>query len=303
MEEYVIYTYGGGDLLFQVFDAIGRIFRSNSDYLTPVGQLGMTVGALYAGGRAIMGGDVFGFAKSYMLPSMVAFLLLFSPKTTVWIKDEVAMNAPKKVDNIPFGISFITSLGSTMAHSLSKLLEENMMPADMNVSGTRTGILYGAKAVAKLRDVQIANPVLLRNTKEYMRQCYMRPYIMGNFGGRREAAQKSKDILSYLHENPAKCFGIKPIYSNGEVGKFMTCTNASGFIKQQIANHAKEPVWMGRLASSLGLATNNREAVNQRLKAMTSGTLEYLHQEQLDINKWMEQAMVLNANRESYVKL
>ncbi|KJV71578.1 putative conjugative transfer protein TraG [Orientia tsutsugamushi str. UT76] len=34
--DYVIYTFGGGDLLWHVFNGIGRVFASNSEYFTPV---------------------------------------------------------------------------------------------------------------------------------------------------------------------------------------------------------------------------------------------------------------------------
>ncbi|KJV69793.1 putative traG protein [Orientia tsutsugamushi str. UT76] len=40
--------------------------------------------------------------------------------------------------------------------------------------------------------------------------------------------------------------------------------------------------------------------LSQRLKVMTGDTLKYLQREQQDIHEWMKQAMLLNANRESY---
>ncbi|KJV54665.1 putative traG protein [Orientia chuto str. Dubai] len=40
--------------------------------------------------------------------------------------------------------------------------------------------------------------------------------------------------------------------------------------------------------------------LNQRLKVMTEDTLKYLKKEQTSVHEWMKQAMMLNANRESY---
>ncbi|KJV70622.1 putative traG protein [Orientia tsutsugamushi str. UT76] len=45
--------------------------------------------------------------------------------------------------------------------------------------------MFGAKAVAKIRDVQIHDPVTLTNTKEFLRQCFMKPYIIGNILGKK----------------------------------------------------------------------------------------------------------------------
>lgn len=297
--EYPIYTYGGGDLLVAVFNAIAMIFKSDSTYLTPVGTMAMTLGGVYIGIKAIFKGDIGLLGKSWMIPSMIAFVLLFSPKTTVWIKDEVALSAPVKIDNIPFGISFFTSLSSVVSHHLSKLMEETLMPVS-TAGATQTGILYGAKAVAKLRDVQIQDPIMLQNVKEYLRQCSMKPYGLGNFGGHKYALLNAKDILAFLDTNPAKCFGIKPINPDGSIGKFMTCTEAGKMVKKAVEAHSKDPLLLSKFGAVLGLSTSNQGLMTKRIKSMTSDTLGYLDQSQLDVNEWMKQSMILNANRESY---
>ena len=297
--EYTIYTYGGGELLVSIFNAIAMIFKSDNNYLTPVGTMALTLGGIYAGIKATFKGDIAIIGKNWMIPSMVAFLLLFSPKSTVWIKDEVALTAPVKVDHIPVGISFFTSISSTVAHHLSKLIEETMLPVDLG-GATSTGILYGAKAVSKIRDIQIQDPILMRNTKEYLRQCFMKPYVIGNFGGHKEASIREKDLLGYLDTHPAKCFGIIPTHKDGSVGKFMTCTEAGKMIKSDIAAESKSPLLMKQFAAALGIATSDENLMNRRIKAMTTDMFKYLEQGQEDVTEWMKQAMMLNANRESY---
>ncbi|KJV71008.1 hypothetical protein [Orientia tsutsugamushi] len=56
--DYVIYTFGGGDLLWHVFNGIGRVFASNSEYFTPVGHLALTIGGIWAATRAIFRGNI-----------------------------------------------------------------------------------------------------------------------------------------------------------------------------------------------------------------------------------------------------
>jgi conjugal transfer mating pair stabilization protein TraG len=297
--EYIIYTYGGGDLLISVFNAVAMIFETDNKYLTPVGTMALTLGGIYAGIKATFKADIAILGKNWMIPSMIAFFLLFSPKTTVWIKDEVALNAPVKIDNIPFGISFFTSVGTKISHGLSKLIEETMLPVNAGRS-TTGGILYGAKAVAKIRDIQIQDPILLRNTKEYLRQCYMLPYVIGNFGGKKIEAQKAVDLLAYLDTNPVKRLGIKATNKDGSVGSFMTCTEAGKMLKGEIATESKAPALMKQFAAVLGISTTNEVLMNKRIKAMTGDVFKYLEQGTEDVNAWMQQAMILNANRESY---
>ncbi|WP_252831486.1 conjugal transfer protein TraG N-terminal domain-containing protein [Orientia tsutsugamushi] len=58
-----------------------------------------------------------------VFPSIFIFTLLFAPKSTVWLKDEVSMSAPVKVDNIPIGIAMFASLSSQTSYFVSKMLE------------------------------------------------------------------------------------------------------------------------------------------------------------------------------------
>ncbi|KJV71580.1 putative traG protein [Orientia tsutsugamushi str. UT76] len=55
-----------------------------------------------------------------------------------------------------------------------------------------------------------------------------------------------------------------------------------------------------KFAAAIGVQSDQSSMLSQRLKVMTGDTLKYLQREQQDIHEWMKQAMLLNANRESY---
>ncbi|SPM44887.1 conjugal transfer protein TraG [Orientia tsutsugamushi] len=63
--DYVIYTFGGGDLLWHVFNGIGRVFASNSEYFTPVCHLALTIGGIWAATRAIFRENIGIFAMEW----------------------------------------------------------------------------------------------------------------------------------------------------------------------------------------------------------------------------------------------
>lgn len=291
--------YNGDDLLISVFQAVALIFETDNKYLTPIGQFSLGFGALYIGIKAMFKGDIGIVIKGWMIPTFLVYTLLFAAKSSVWIKNDIEMSAPVKIDNIPAGIAYFTSTSSKISHYLSELLEEVMLPVGTNIS-SKHGVMYGAKAVAKIRDIQIYDPILLRNTKEYMRQCYMMPYVLGNFANRKVEAVTKPDILGYLEENPAKCFGIKPIKPDGSIGGFQTCTDAGRDIKRSIEEYSKSPLVLSKLAAAIGIPTSDRAQMSQRLKLMTEDVFGYLDQGQTDIHEWIKQAMVLNANRESF---
>ncbi|SPR13388.1 conjugal transfer protein TraG N-terminal domain-containing protein [Orientia tsutsugamushi] len=297
--DYVIYTFGGGDLLWHVFNGIGRVFASNSEYFTPVGHLALTIGGIWAATRAIFRGNIGIFAMEWFFPSIFIFTLLFAPKSTVWLKDEVSMSAPVKVDNIPIGIAMFASLSSQTSYFVSKMLENHLLPAYEGLSSRKTGIMFGAKAVAKIRDVQIHDPVTLTNTKEFLRQCFMKPYIIGNILGKKAAAQQTNDIIGFIEQNIPNNFGIYYREPSNLGISFKTCRQATPLIKAAIHKELNEGL-LTKFAAAIGVQSDQSHMLSQRLKVMTGDTLKYLQREQQDIHEWMKQAMLLNANRESY---
>ncbi|SPR03392.1 conjugal transfer protein TraG N-terminal domain-containing protein [Orientia tsutsugamushi] len=297
--DYVIYTFGGGDLLWHVFNGIGRVFASNSEYFTPVGHLALTIGGIWAATRAIFRGNIGIFAMEWFFPSIFIFTLLFAPKSTVWLKDEVSMSAPVKVDNIPIGIAMFASLSSQTSYFVSKMLENHLLPAYEGLSSRKTGIMFGAKAVAKIRDVQIHDPVTLTNTKEFLRQCFMKPYIIGNILGKKAAAQQTNDIIGFIEQNIPNNFGIYYREPSNLGISFKTCRQATPLIKAAIHKKLNEGL-LTKFAAAIGVQSDQSSMLSQRLKVMTGDTLKYLQREQQDIHEWMKQAMLLNANRESY---
>ncbi|SPR04892.1 conjugal transfer protein TraG [Orientia tsutsugamushi str. Gilliam] len=297
--DYVIYTFGGGDLLWHVFNGIGRVFASNSEYFTPVGHLALTIGGIWAATRAIFRGNIGIFAMEWFFPSIFIFTLLFAPKATVWLKDEVSMNAPVKVDNIPIGIAMFASLSSQTSYFVSKMLENHLLPAYEGLSSRKTGIMFGAKAVAKIRDVQIHDPVTLTNTKEFLRQCFMKPYIIGNILGKKAAAQQTNDIIGFIEQNIPNNFGIYYREPSNLAISFKSCRQATPLIKAAIHKELNEGL-LTKFAAAIGVQSDQSHMLSQRLKVMTGDTLKYLQREQQDIHEWMKQAMLLNANRESY---
>ncbi|KJV97281.1 putative traG protein [Orientia tsutsugamushi str. Sido] len=191
------------------------------------------------------------------------------------------------------------SLSSQTSYFVSKMLENHLLPAYEGLSSRKTGIMFGAKAVAKIRDVQIQDPVTLTNTKEFLRQCFMKPYIIGNILGKKAAAQQTNDIIGFIEQNIPNNFGIYYREHSNLAISFKTCRQATPLIKNAINKELNEGL-LTKFAAAIGVQSDQSNMLSQRLKVMTGDTLKYLQREQQDIHEWMKQAMLLNANRESY---
>ncbi|WP_341790161.1 conjugal transfer protein TraG N-terminal domain-containing protein [Rickettsia endosymbiont of Polydrusus tereticollis] len=299
MADYVIHTFGGGDILWQIFNGIGRVFASHSEYFTPVGKFALTIGGIWAATRAIFRGNIGIFAMEWFFPSLFIFIFLFAPKANVWLKDEISMQAPVKIDNIPIGVAFFASISSKISYSLSETLEKHLLPPDEGLSSRKNGIMFGAKAIGKIKDIQIEDPVTLTNTKEFLRQCFMKPYIIGNILGKKAEAQRASDIIAFIQQNIPNNFGIYYKDPSNSAISFKTCRQVTPLIKAAINKELNDGL-LTKFANIIGISSDRQEMLASRLKAMTSDTLKYLKKEQTDIHQWMRQAMLLNANREAY---
>lgn len=142
--------------------------------------------------------------------------------------------------------------------------------------------MFGVKAAAKMKEVQIQNPIVL-NIKEF----------------HETAAQESNDIIAFIEQKILNNFGIYYRDPSNSAISFKTCKQATPLIKTAI-NKELNAGPLTKFASAVGVQGDRSEILNQRLKTMTSDTLKYFKQEQTDIHKWMKQAMLLNANHESY---
>ncbi|KJV73375.1 putative traG protein [Orientia tsutsugamushi str. TA716] len=147
--------------------------------------------------------------------------------------------------------------------------------------------------------MQIHDPVTLTNTKEFLRQCFMKPYIIGNILGKKAAAQQTNDIIGFIEQNIPNNFGIYYREPSNLGISFKTCRQATPLIKAAIHKELNEGL-LTNFAAAIGVQSDQSHMLSQRLKVMTGDTLKYLQREQQDIHEWMKQAMLLNANRESY---
>lgn len=296
--DYVIHSYGGGAVLAQIFEGIARIFQTDKTFVTPMITFAMTLGGVWAMILGVFKENIGILGKKWMLPTLMIVTLLFQPKATVWIKDEVSLGAPVKVDNVPFVVAFFPSVASKIFYATTALLEESLMPAS-NTQSHKTGVLFGARVMGKLGSLRIEDPILLENTKAFCKQCFTKPWIMGNFLGKRKEAMEAKDILAFTKDNPAENFGIYYKDPKDSSISFKTCKAAQGVIESDMREALLTGSPLRSLTSALGMGERNKEKeLSLRLHSITKDTLEYLSQETTDVHAWMKQAMMLNANKE-----
>lgn len=296
--EYMIYTFGGqAELIYNIFNGIARAFAADGDYFTIVGKFALTVGGVWVGTRAIFHANIGIFGKDWFFPIFLAFTFLFAPKATVWIKDDLAGTA-YKIDNIPFAIAFFSSVPSTMSYAMAEKIERELTIAD-SIRNSKAGLMFGAKLVGKFRDLKIQDPVLLDNAKQFCKQCYLKPWVMGNILGKRKEAESATNMLAFINSNIPQNFGI--YYRDPETRdlSFKDCREAVTLITAQMQQEVRAPKLLADLGVALGLKHDSAEQLAIRIAAMSRDTLGALQHRTQEVHEWVKQSMMLNAYREA----
>ncbi|KAB2837122.1 MAG: conjugal transfer protein TraG, partial [Caedimonadaceae bacterium] len=204
----IIYTYGGGEVLWTIFNGLALIFKSNSPYLTSVGYLSMLIGGIWGATAALYQANIGIFAKSWFIPSYAILSLMLVPKTTVNIVDEVdPYFKSDRVDNIPVGIALVASTASMVSRAVTEEIE-TVFPTPDSLRYIKAGPVFGARLAAHARYVRIKDPIVRSNVKNFMRQCFFWPFVASNLKGLKHEALTTSDVLGFIQSNPHPWLGV-----------------------------------------------------------------------------------------------
>ncbi len=295
--ESVIYTFGGGEALWRVFNGIAIIFSSNSGYMTSVMKLSMAIGGLWAAFRAILGANMGIFGKDYFVPSYLILNLLLIPTTSVHIIDEVNPGFKySKVDHVPVGIAVIASTASRISKLVTNTIEGAFTSVEANQYG-KTGPMFAARLVGMSRHMTVTDPVMRQNLKDFVRQCFTLPLVWTNMLAGKKAALETDDILGLIESHPHSWLGSYWRKEGGDTA-FLYC-------KEGVAK-AKEVMKLEVPNGLVGLATNlfgdnnvDALAANKRLKTYFDDAWVTLSKKTASAHEVAGQQMMMNIYRES----
>lgn len=202
---YSITTYGNGEILKGVFDAIAICLNAQSGTLyIPLVRISMIVGGLWAALYAIYG-DYMKAINSWLVPMTVIMQLLFVPQVSVWIIDPVS-RYHAKVDHVPYGLAMVASRISTIGHEITKQVEKVfVLPDDLKYQ--RTGTVFASNLLQQAKTFRITNEDLADNMRQFVGQCVAYDALLGR-KYTIEELRHSDDIwqLVSTHASPVRSF-------------------------------------------------------------------------------------------------
>lgn len=175
--EYTVYTFGGGEILNGVFNAIAMSLNGHGDSLfEPLKRLGLILGAFWAALYALYGDQIKVFTH-WIVPMTVFMNLLFVPTATVWILDPVH-HYHQKVDNVPYGLAALAGHVSTFGYHITGKIESFFsLPDDLRYQ--KSGFLFASDIIQKAKTFHITNTDLAENMKSFVGQCVLYDAMLG----------------------------------------------------------------------------------------------------------------------------
>ena len=233
--QYEIITFGNGEMLKGVFDAIAICLNSHTGTLyMPLIRISMIIGALWAALYAIYG-DYMRAINSWIIPMTVITQLLLVPQATVWIKDPVS-RYHQKVDHVPYGLAMIAGNISKIGYEITKQVEQVfVLPDDLKYQ--RSGALFAANLVQQAKTFRITNEELADNMRQFVEQCVVYDVLIGR-KYTIEDLRHSDDVWGLVAKDPSpiRSFVWRDLRAPGQTGTrphIITCKDGVNKFNQE----------------------------------------------------------------------
>jgi conjugal transfer mating pair stabilization protein TraG len=294
--EGAIYTYGGGEVLWKVFNGIAMLFQSKSPYFTSIGKLTIGFSLLMVAIRAIPQASLPIFFKSWFLPTTLLVTLFYGPKASVNVIDEIDTSFKhSKIDHIPMGIATVASFTSTLSKHLTELTEKIFTTSDAE-RFSKVGPMFASQMIHQAQQLTIKDPLMRENMKDFVRQCYAWPYVFSNLDPGKKAALESDDIFGFIQDNPHPLLGV---YWRSQDGKteFKNCKDCINVVKEALEVEVKSG--LKSLGEKLFYSAKDEEAPSKRLQQYFGDAWQSIAKGSSNVANTIQQELLINAYREA----
>jgi conjugal transfer mating pair stabilization protein TraG len=222
----IIYTYGGGDILYNLFQGIAKLH--NGGFLKTLFAIGGMVGFTLAMLKTFFSNQSIGeLVRSWFLPLVIGYGLIFLPRTHIMIKDIVTQNT-KSVDNVPYGVSLIASLTSKIGYTITEGIE-TVLHTSHSPTYNKTGHIFAGEHMMDIANYTWENPTAEQNMRNFVVNCITYDVMLGRYS--LDKLRSSNDLWPYIKERTSKNRGIYWIEASDaphtKEPKYCSCRDAA----------------------------------------------------------------------------
>ncbi len=200
-----VITYGGGELLRDIFNAVAALVGGNA-YLSAL-RLAFTLGLLLA---IFITAFSFDFMKTvqWFVFSLIVYLVLMVPKTNVQIIDRFDDALPDaSIANVPIGLAFIANMTSTVGDQFTHLTETTFgVPTDLEYH--ENGFIFGSRIFKDAMGFQITDATFSSNLSGFVSTCVFYDLLENRYSV--SQLRETDDLWNFITitnaPNPARHF-------------------------------------------------------------------------------------------------
>ncbi|SEA76418.1 Membrane proteins related to metalloendopeptidases [Thiothrix caldifontis] len=191
-----IYTYGGGEFLATVLNAVAAITQ-NSNYTGLLAVVAM-IGLLWVIIEGAFGKEI---NYKWLLMMVFVYMGFMVPKSTVIVTDRINPAFNQVIANVPFGLAATAGTASRIGDYLTRTFDTVFaLPDDLTYS--KTGMLFGQNLMMASTRFQITDSRLRRNMGDFWQSCVLYDVLLGLYEW--DELLSAPDTWEFLKANTSK---------------------------------------------------------------------------------------------------
>ena len=301
-----IYSYGGGEVLFYIFNAIAMLF--NGGFVKGIFDFVIVVALIWAGFKSATIKDAPRVYVRLFMSYLVVWVLIIQPigsGTTLHIRDVVTKKPIQPVNNLPPALVLPASIISGLGYNITKAFEMvfNSPSGALNyLEYHKYGTMFGAQVISELRNFKIQNPVFRENMENYISNCMMYDVMIGKKYDIQDL-RSSTDILQLLTENASTLRMVNFRNDKHQGREMINCKQAISRISQSFQEEPnflaqKFPIFAQITGTSPSTGTSiaqNTALGNGLIKALELSTNFYGNMGTSSAQEKLKQILIINA--------
>lgn len=221
MDNMTIITYGGGDILYNVFNAIAMLINGGGGIVRPIALIVAAIGGVWAITKAFFSSPTAIFS-SYLIPLIAIPGILMVPNSKVHIED-VLLDKSYTVDHVPLFLAKFSEMVSTIGYKITEAFEKVMHTTD-DPTYLSTGMIFGAETSFDISRYKIANGDLEQNLRRFSKQCILYDLAFGRYSI--DELKKTTDLWKFFKERTSKVRMILYKDPKTKKGSYLSCEKA-----------------------------------------------------------------------------
>jgi len=218
MEPSVI-TYGGGEILRNVFNAVAMLMNNgNGSLFKPLMIIASSIAVVWGLSRAFFSSSTEAILGKIFLPFILITGLLLIPSTTIKIEDKLTKKH-FSVDHVPFFLAHVAEVISTIGYHITSGFEL-AMHGIRDPKYEQTGMIFGAESVLEISQYKVTNANLERNLRSFAQNCVLYDVALKRYSI--DDLKKSGDLLQLFKDKTSDVRSILycPIDLEDSTGEF-----------------------------------------------------------------------------------